>query len=136
MDANTTSSARLYGGAIAVVSGGYSLWLRVMNDGLLMALLGAVVLAHGLLLFLSPERLAGYSGPLMVVWAAMMLLNQTWAWWAMVDGMGSGMSGGMDGGMGASAGMSADPGMVAIALIMLASGVIMWTTGERGEEME
>jgi hypothetical protein len=73
---------------------------------------GIVVLLHGMVL-LSPaaERLGRASGPLMVLWAAIMLGNQALA--ALTS------SGSM---MGA---MSWDGGMVAIAALMLASGLIM-----------
>lgn len=121
--------ARLYGGVIAVVSGLYSLWLSSTGlgeaTGVLMAVLGLVVLVHGVALFVVPERLGDASGPLMVVWAVLMLLNQAWmATMARPAPMDGGM--GMDGGM--SPAMGWDVGMVAVAVIMLASGVIMWTS--------
>lgn len=121
--------ARLYGGVIAVVSGLYSLWLSSTGlgeaTGVLMAVLGLVVLVHGVALFVVPERLGDASGPLMVVWAVLMLLNQAWmATMARPAPMDGGM--GMDGGMAPAMGW--DVGMVAVAVIMLASGVIMWTS--------
>lgn len=127
--------ARLYGGVIAVVSGLYSLWLSSTGmafdaAGTLMAILGLVVLLHGVALFVVPDRLGDASGPLMVVWAVLMLLNQVWM--ATMTGPGTmdggmGMNGGMDSGMGVVGGMGWNVGMLAIAVIMLASGVIMWT---------
>jgi hypothetical protein len=78
-------------------------------------------------------RLGGASGPLMLGYAALMLLNQlrlAAGWTTMGTGGtgGAGMGGtGMDG-MGSTAGaaaMGADAGMVAIAVLMLASGIIM-----------
>lgn len=123
MNANDVGTSRLYGGVIAVVSGGYSIWLGATNGGLLMVLLGAIVLIHGLLLFAAPGRLGNVSGPLMVGWSVLMLLNQLSTWWM---GTNSGMESGMNGGMGSPPGMGVDPGMVAIALVMLASGIVMW----------
>lgn len=57
----------------------------------------------------------------MIGYAVVMLLNQALMATngAMNDGMDTGMGSGMDGGMGI------DSGMVAIAVLMLASGVIM-----------
>jgi len=144
------STARLYGSAVAVVSGLYSLLvstfgMRMTASGWVMLLLGVVVLVHGVAL-LTPlaDRLGDASGPLMVVYAVLMLLNQ--AWMAASDGMlgGSGMNGGMGGGMnggmggmGGAGGMGGmggamgwDLGMVALAVLMLASGVIMTTRSE------
>jgi hypothetical protein len=106
---------RLYGATIALVSGIYSLasafgdgtGMMPTNDSI-MVLVGVVVIAHGAVL-LTPiaERLGAVSGPLMIVWAAIMLANQLVA--AMSDSMMA----------------SWDGGMVALALLMLASGVIM-----------
>ncbi len=55
--------------------------------------------------------------------------------WGM--GMGSGMDGGMTGGMGSTmtAGMGWDLGMVALAVLMLISGVIMTNQSGSGTEM-
>ncbi|WP_435114906.1 hypothetical protein [Halolamina sp. C58] len=125
------SNTRLYGAAIAAVSGGYSLWSASMGamgtGGWLMAVLGAVVLVHGALLLTDyADRLGDASGPLMIAYAVLMLLNQALLGSGMMDGMGGGMGGGMQGGMpGPSAGMGWDAGMVALALLMLLSGVIM-----------
>ena len=113
------ADTRLYATAIAVVSGLYSIASALGDSmgsmpmsGSIMLLVGIVVLLHGMVL-LSPaaERLGRASGPLMVLWAAIMLGNQALA--AMTS------SGSM---MGA---MSWDGGMVAIAALMLASGLIM-----------
>ncbi|MFB6155810.1 MAG: hypothetical protein ABEJ22_07935 [Haloferacaceae archaeon] len=104
------------------------------------ALVGVVALVHGVVL-LTPTaaRLGNASGPLMVGYAAVMLLLQAWAATGMrMSGMdGGGMDGGMDGtgGMGDVSGTMAmhwDAGMVALALLMLASGVLMLV---RREEM-
>ncbi|WP_235063415.1 hypothetical protein [Candidatus Halobonum tyrrellensis] len=102
-----------------------------------MALLGVVVVAHGVVL-LTPyaDRLGGASGPLMVGYALLMLLNQALVGatgstnWGMGGGMGPGMDGGMGSGM--TAGMGWDLGMVALAILMLISGIIM--TNRQGEE--
>jgi hypothetical protein len=113
------ADTRLYATAIAVVSGLYSIASAFGDSmgsmpmsGSIMLVVGIVVLLHGMVL-LSPAaaRLGRASGPLMVLWAAIMLGNQALA--AMTS------SGSM---MGA---MSWDGGMVAIAALMLASGLIM-----------
>lgn len=116
---NTDANTRLYAAAIAVVSGIYSV-VSALADSMgsmsmswwIMLMVGTVVLLHGMLL-LTPaaERLGRASGPLMILWAAIMLGNQALA--AMTS------SGSM---MGA---MSWDGGIVAIAILMLASGLIM-----------
>jgi hypothetical protein len=138
------SNTRLYGAAIGVVSGSYSLWsasseTRMGTSGWLMAVLGVVVLVHGALLVTDyADRIGDASGPLMIAYSALMLLNQallaTGTIGSMGGGMGSGMDGGMGGGMDGSmntvSGMAWDPGMVAIALLMLASGVIMARDGD------
>ncbi|MDS0223243.1 hypothetical protein NDI54_18020 [Haloarcula sp. S1AR25-5A] len=138
---NTNGTTRQYGAAIALVSGVYSLLsatggtgMMGSNSGLLMALLGVVVVVHGVVL-LTPyaDRLGNASGPLMIGYSLVMLLNQALVGvtgsvnWGMGSGMGSGMNGGMSGGMGSSmtAGMGWDLGMVALAVLMLISGVIM-----------
>lgn len=119
---NGAGTARLYGSAIALVSGAYSAYLALAEPGSgpawLMLALGLVVFGHGLAL-LTPlaARLGAASGPLMIVYALLMLANQAWMW-----SMRGSMR--MDG-MGSSA--MWDPGMVAVALVMLASGVIMTT---------
>ena len=77
-----------------------------------MLIIGVVVLLHGIAL-LTPlaDRFGRASGPLMILWAAIMLGNQALA------ATGSSMP------MMGSA--SWDGGMVAIATLMLASGLIM-----------
>lgn len=125
------STTRLYGGTIAIVSGLYSIFLSTMGmdgsplmdgspTGLVMLILGVVVAAHGLVLFTEyAARIRKDSGMLMVSYAALMLLLQAWLpMQAPADGM-NGMNGTT------SAAAMSDPGMVAIALIMLASGLIM-----------
>ena len=135
------SNTRLYGASIALVSGGYSLWSASMastmgTGGWLMALLGAVVIGHGAVLLTdAADRLGDASGPLMIGYAVLMLLNQALlgtgmgGWGTMHDGA---MNGGMGGGMGgstATAGMGWDAGMVALAALMLVSGVVMARDG-------
>jgi len=129
------SNTRLYGASIAGVSASYSLWSASMAtqagpSSLLMAALGVVVLVHGaLLLTPSADRLGNASGPLMVAYAAVMLLNQALLGTGMTnDGMMG--YGGMNGGaMGMNGSMGWDPGMVSLAVLMLASGVIMTQSG-------
>lgn len=147
------STTRLYGSVIAIVSGVYSLWLATAWGGGMtasawfMLAVGVVVVLHGIVL-LTPlaESLGTASGPLMIVYAVVMLLNQGW----MASGMGTrtdgsmdGTNGGMNGGMGGEIGggmvdgavMGADVGMVAIAVIMLASGIIMTVRSDDGGAM-
>lgn len=130
------SNTRLYGASIGVVSGGYSLWSASMassmgTGGWLMAVLGVVVLVHGALLLTEyADRIGDASGPLMIGYAGLMLVNQALLGSGMMDGMGTMGTTGMDGRMGmggstATAGMGWDAGMVALAALMLASGVIM-----------
>lgn len=124
-------TAQQYGSLIAIVSGIYSLWaggagMEMTGADWLMVVLGVGVLAHGVVLLASPETVGDASGPLMVVWGALMLLTQGW----MAATVDHGMAGGMDGTMGGQMGgamMAWNPGMVAVAAIMLGSGLLMWT---------
>lgn len=125
------SNTRLYGASIAFVSGLYSLWSasmasRMVTSSWLMGLLGIVVIVHGAVLLTDyAEKLGGASGPLMVVYSVVMLLNQVLLGTGMMDdGSGMGMNTGM-GGSSMTAGMGWDAGMVALAVLMLVSGVIM-----------
>ena len=146
-DAATT---RQYGAVIALVSGLYSLVSATggggmmgmrLSSGLLMALLGIVVVVHGVLL-LTPyaDRLGSTSGPLMIAYSLLMLLNQALVGatgsmnWGMDGGMGPGMDGRMNGGMGSgmTTGMGWDLGMGALAVLMLISGIIM--TNRRSDD--
>lgn len=111
----------LYAASIALVSGAYSIvsalkGIAPMMDGMglaawLMLLIGVVVVIHGVVL-LTPAAavLRGSSGPLMVVWAFVMLGIQAVAAVRM-DGM--------------MRGMEVDFGMIALAVLMLTSGAIM-----------
>lgn len=133
------SNTRLYGAAIAFASGSYSLWSastasRMGTSGWLMAVLGVVVLIHGgVLLTNYASRLGTASGPLMIVYAAVMLLNQALLGTGMMNGGSDmGMNDGMGGsGMTADMGMSMglDVGMVVLAALMLVSGIIMTRNG-------
>lgn len=134
------SNTRLYGAAIALVSGLYSLWSasmasRMVTSSWLMTLLGIVVVVHGAVLLTAyADRLGSASGPLMVVYSVVMLLNQALLGAGMMDdGSGMGMDGGM-GGSGMTAGMGWDAGMVAIAVLMLVSGLIMTRDGGMDDE--
>ncbi len=130
------STMRLYGSTIGIVSGLYSAYLSVTGasmstDAWLMLGLGIVVFVHGIVL-LTPlyTRLGTASGPLMIVYAALMLFNQLRleAGGTGSTGMG-GMEGSMNGAGSEMAVMGADAGMVAIAVLMLASGLIMTLRG-------
>ena len=112
---SAVSDTRLYAAAIALASGIYSIasssgdgtGMMAMNESV-MLLVGMVVIAHGAVL-LTPLAvwLGAVSGPLMIVWATIMLANQA------VSAMSDSMMASWDG------------GMVALALSMLASGAIM-----------
>ncbi|QGA84071.1 hypothetical protein [Halomicrobium sp. LC1Hm] len=138
------TDTRLYGTAIAFASGGYSVWSattasRMGTGGLLMAALGIVVVLHGVVLVSGfADRMSTLSGPLMIVYSVLMLLNQAVLGSGMMGGGSSAMDGGMGmdggtemGGSAMSAGMGWDAGMVTLALLMLVSGLIM----TRGETM-
>lgn len=125
------SNTRLYGASIAFVSGLYSLWSasmasRMVTSSWLMGLLGVVVIVHGTVLLTDyAEKLGGASGPLMIAYSVVMLLNQVLLGTGMMDdGSGMGMNTGM-GGSSMTAGMGWDAGMVALAVLMLVSGAIM-----------
>ena len=105
-----------------------------------MGLLCVVLLVHGAALPTGyAGRLGGASGPLMVQYAVVLLLNQALLGSGMMAGGGAmladggrmGSSGGM-GGPAIAAGMGWDAGMVALALLMLVSGVIMTRTSDCG----
>jgi hypothetical protein len=130
------TDTRLYGAAIGVVSGGYSLWSASMGTtmgtgGWLMAVLGVVVIVHGALLLTDvADRIGDASGPLMIAYSVLMLLNQALVGSGMMDGMGgTGMDGQMGMGGSTMTGMGWDAGMVALATLMLVSGVIMSRDG-------
>ncbi len=143
-ETDRVSTMRLYGATIGIVSGIYSGYLSVSGasmslDAWFMLGLGAVVLVHGVVL-LTPlaTRLGSASGPLMVVYSALMLLNQLRLAAGETGSTGMGGMNGMEGGMNsADAGMAAmgtDAGMVAIAVLMLASGLIMTFRSEMDSE--
>ena len=122
------SATRLYASSIALVSGAYSLLaaggsLAALGiGGVVMLIVGVAVLVHGVVL-LTPavELIRRASGSLMIIWALIMLGNQ-----ALLAAMpGWGMGGSMGGSMAMASPVGWDPGMVAIALIMLSSGLIM-----------
>lgn len=125
------SNTRLYGASIAFLSGGYSLWSasmssRMVTSSWLMGVLGAIVLVHGAVLLTEyADRPGTASGPLMIGYSVVMLLNQALLGTGMMnDPTGMGMGESM-GGSNVTAGMGWDAGMVALALLMLISGVIM-----------
>ena len=123
------TDTRLYGSAIAIVSGAYSIAVAtsggmgsMATSASVMLIVGVAALLHGAaLLTPAADRFMAASGPLMLLWAAAMLGNQalaaTMPGWAMQRPM-----------MGSP--MAWDGGMVAIALLMLVSGLIM--TRRRG----
>lgn len=131
---SSLSTMRLYGALIAIVSGAYSVYLSMTGTGMttgawLMAVLGVIVIVHGIVLLLPAARVLGaYSGPLMILYALLMLGNQLrmeLTDGGMNDGMGTGTNNSMIELVGA------DPGMVAIAVLMLGSGIIMTVRMDR-----
>lgn len=129
------SNTRRYGAAIAFASGLYSLWSastasRMVASSWLMSVLGVVVLVHGAILLTDyADRLGTASGPLMIAYSVVMLLNQALLGGGMLEtGTDMGTTGGM-GGSSMTAGMGWDAGMVFLAALMLVSGLIM--TGDR-----
>lgn len=146
---NTTAdravpTTSLYAAAIAVVSGGYSILAATggstMTAGAwVMLLVGVVALVHGIVLATpASTRLGGWSGPLMIAYAVIMLVNRAVLPMGAGGMMGSGTggmmdSGGMMGGYVSTMGPAGGPGMVALAILMLASGLIM--TVRSGERM-
>jgi hypothetical protein len=111
----TISATRLYASAIAIVSGIYAIGSSATMMGMsgiggwVMLAVGLVVLVHGVVLLTPAARLLGTaSGPLMLLWATVMLLQQ-----------------GLAAVMPMTADVAWDAGMVAIATLMLVSGVIM-----------
>lgn len=132
------SNTRLYGAAIALTSGLYSVWSasmapRMVMSSWLMGLLGVVVFVHGTVLLTNyAEQLGSASGPLMIVYSVVMLLNQALLGTGMMaNGSGMGMSGEM-GGSTLTSGMGWDAGMVVLAVLMLVSGLIM-TRGDTAD---
>jgi hypothetical protein len=127
------SETRLYGAVIAVTSGIYSLWSasvapQLTTGMIVMALVGVVVLVHGIVLVTAlADQLANTSGPLMIGYSVIMILNQTLLGTGVL-GMSGGSGMGMQEGMGPSqmtSGMGVDAGLVFLAVIMLASCIIM-----------
>lgn len=122
------STMRLYASAIALVSGSYSVYLATTGPDMtstawLMLVLGVVVVGHGLVLLVpSAMRLRGVSGPLMLAYALAMLGMQAWMELDGGGGMGGGMPGMTDPPL---ADVGWDEGMIALAVLMLASGAIM-----------
>lgn len=113
----------LYGALIAFASGGTSLVLSTTGPTMgatawAMLLVGLAVVAHGVVLLLPLARpMAPWHGPLMVLWGLAMLTIQGWM---------ARMTAPMD--PGATPGV--DVGMVALAVLMLASGLVMARAGD------
>lgn len=135
---NAVPIIRMYGGAIGVVSGLYAILMAGADlvdvprtdsmeapgiGGWVMLAVGVAALIHGILLFTPVATgMGGVSGPLMLLWATVMVGNQVLAAsvadWGMA-GTGMGMEG-ADSNL-----MEWDPGMVAIGVLMFISGLIM-----------
>lgn len=110
---------------------------RMVTSSWIMAILGLIVIVHGVVLVTKyADRLGSASGPLMIAYAFVMLLNQLFLATGMLDdGSGMGMTNAM-GQTGMTAGMGWDGGMVALAVLMLFSGFIMTREGEMGSSSE
>ena len=103
-DENTVM--RQYGAAIALVSGLYSLISTISGSGMMDSISGLLMIVHsGILLTPYASRLGNTSGPLMISYSLLMLLNQALVGvinnmnWGMDDGMRTSMSGGMSSSM-------------------------------------
>lgn len=141
--AGMVSNTRLYGAAIAFASGLYSVSnasaaSSMGTSGWLMLGLGVVVVLHGVVL-LTPyaARLGAASGPLMIAYSLVMLLNQALLGTGMMGSTsGMGMNDGMGDGTGSSAmtaGMGWDAGMATLALLMLVSSLITTRDDSMGD---
>jgi hypothetical protein len=132
----------IYAVAIALVSGGYSLLvglagidvsfgmsgpqIEIVTSVWIMLLLGIVVLVHGVaLLRLSGGRFGTISGLLMIGYSIVMILNQALVGTGIFDGSGTAAS---SMGSGTVVGTSWDGGVVALAVLMLISGILMART--------
>lgn len=129
------TASRWYGGLIAVVAGFYAISMAAWGPMLgivdwFMLVLGGVVLGHGVALFgrFSPSIDAS-SGVFMIIYSVLMLLGQVWA--GVFGGTRMGSMGGQMGlmTMGWST-MAWDPGMTALAVVMLGSGIVMTATDD------
>ncbi|MFB6197920.1 MAG: hypothetical protein ABEI52_06585 [Halobacteriaceae archaeon] len=143
------STMRLYGSAIAIVSGTYSILSGSFGigmveggmmgmtpsggAGMVMVLVGIIVLVHGIVL-LTPlaQLIRAASGPLMLAYAILMLLIQAWVGLSMNAGMGpdNEMMSGSRMIAPITADMGLNIGMVAIAILMFISGLIMTVRSE------
>lgn len=77
----------------------------------------------------------------MIGYSVLMLLNQIIVGatgsmnWGLDGEMGSGMNGGMGNGMNMAAGVGWDSGMIALAVLMLISGILMTSRPDIGSNM-
>ena len=142
MNDNGGSTTLVCAVAIALVSGGYSLLvglagidvsfgmsgpqIEIATSVWIMLLLGIVVLVHGVaLLRLSGGRFGTISGLLMIGYSIVMILNQALVGTGIFDGSGTAAS---SMGNGTVVGTSWDGGVVALAVLMLISGILMART--------
>ena len=142
MNDNGGSTTSVYAAAIALVSGGYSLLvglagidvsfgmsgpqIEIVTSVWIMLLLGIVVLIHGVaLLRLSGGRFRTISGLLMIGYSIVMMLNQALVGTGTFNGSGMAASSMRNG---AAVGTSWDGGVVALAILMLISGILMART--------
>ncbi len=117
------STMKLIGSIIAIVGGGYSIYFSTtsatMNTSMwLMLVLGLIVFIHGVLIMTRfASRLGRGNGVAMIIYSVLMLANQVW-----METRETPI--GMNGGEMAES-TSWDPWMTVIAVLMLASGLIM-----------
>jgi hypothetical protein len=132
MGVSEYSSTRLYGAAIGLAMGGYSLAAATTGQmtaaAWVVALAGAVATLHGLAL-LTPiaGHLGSASGPLMLLYALVMLGNQVLVWMTTSLLAESAMRVHDIGPEPALTGV--DEGLVALTLLMFASGLITTVRG-------
>jgi hypothetical protein len=124
------SNTRLYGAAIGLALGSYSLYAsttgRMTLAAWVVALAGGVAVLHGLTLLTSlAGHLGDASGPLMLLYAMVLLGNQIIVWMTTpllatgrVQDLGP-----------EPALMGVDEGMVVLTLLMFASGLITTMRG-------
>lgn len=133
MGVSEYSDTRLYGAAIGLTLGGYSLYAattgRMTAAAWVVALAGAVTALHGVAL-LTPiaGHLGGASGPLMLLYALVMLGNQIVVWMTtslLAEGAMRAYEVGPEPAL-----TGVDEGMVALTLLMLVSGVITTVRGD------
>jgi hypothetical protein len=100
------------------------------TSGVIKALVGVIVIIHGAILLTEyANRLGSASRPLMILYAGVMLSNEALLGTGMIDGPNNMR---MEGSA-ITTGMGWDAGMVALAVLMLESGVFMSGGRQEGD---